>query len=551
MSGVSIVNWKFQIANWALLALHEQPKTANREPKTDSPSKLVSFSMRGLHKTQLCVALAVLMLGGGGLPATAQDSTLVPRIEDAELFFDQALEAFEDGDYRSAYQRFSFIYEHYAFNRTTTAAILMAGKALYRDGRYQQATDLLAEFVDLYPTSGYVDEAQRVRELAQARIERGEIKGQAHRLGIILPLDQENASLAQELFNGIRLAVDEQNQAGMAQPPVRMFFRDTRNDSSGARQAVRALVDDDSVDVIVGPLFSEEAVAAGAEAERARMVMVAPLATEEDVSEGRRYVFQTNPTITTRGRLMARFAARHLGLDSLGVVAELGNSLSERMAEGFQDELLRLKADLTFYKLLPHAGAWSQWIDSVRVDTLKYVDAVYLPISGVQAGEYIRDAVQELDATLAHLVDSLAAVEESASVDDTLATLARGGIRLLGNKEWHNLSFAAQVSTYRTTYTNDFYIDDPSQDDVQAFERRYRALAGKAPGRLAYVGYDVARFVIDQLARQTQQPLGQRLREAPFYQGLGTRIDFRGQNVNQAMFYHQYRNGGMDLLRYR
>ena len=72
--------------------------------------------------------------------------------------------------------------------------------------------------------------------------------------------------------------------------------------------------------------------------------MITPLATDDAVSRNAQYVFQANPTIETRGRLMARKAVRNkvfggLGLNDIGVIADYNNNESMRMARAFEREI--------------------------------------------------------------------------------------------------------------------------------------------------------------------------------------------------------------------
>ena len=38
------------------------------------------------------------------------------------------------------------------------------------------------------------------------------------------------------------------------------------------------------------------------------------------------------------------------------------------------------------------------------------------------------------------------------------------------------------------------------------------------------------------------------LRQAPLYEGLGTRIDFETGNINEAIFFLRYRSGRMERV---
>ena len=466
--------------------------------------------------------------------AQAQDADRIPRIEEAESIFEQGVEAFEEGDYGMAYRRFRLVTNTQPLNRKTTAAVLMAGKALYRQGEYERAERVLTRFIETYPSSSYVGEAEETLRFARAQLaleaERTDVLG----LGITLPLGPDDVALTQVLFNGIRLAVEEFNETNGGGTAIRMVFQDSGDDPARARAAVTELAGE--ARIVIGPLYSGEAEAAAEAAEQAGVVMVAPLATDDAVSRGKRYVFQANPTLAMRGRQMADFALRSLRLRSFGVVAERSAAaISERYAESFQEEVLREGADVAFFKLLPSGRAWGRLGDALEpdedgLDPLDGVEAVYLPVSGDDAAANVQAALRELDRMGAD-------------------------VRVLGNAEWDDLPSKLLASTFMATYTNDFHID-PQSPDVRAFARRYEDLTGTplgaledTPRRLAFTGYDLARFLLPVIAGTEEGQLEDALHAAPPYQGLGLRIDFSEGNVNQALYFLRYRAGRLELLR--
>ena len=467
----------------------------------------------------------------------AQDAATgdrIPRNDEAELVFEQAVEAFEQGDYGMAYRRFRLITNTYPLNQKTTAAVLMAGKALYRQGEFERAEEVLGRFIQTYPTSSYVDEAEETLRFAREQMTIEGERRDVVNLGILLPLGADDAALTQALFNGIRLAVEDFNAQNEQGVTIRMVFEDSGGDPARTRQAVMALSGQTSV--ILGPLYSEEAEAAAEAAEAEEVVMIAPLATDDAVSEGKRYVFQANPTLATRGRLVADFAMRNLRLRRFGVVAERSSSaISEKMAESFQEEAMRQGAEVAFFKLLPSARSWVQLREALEgdeegEDLLSEVEALYLPVSGDDAAENIQAALRELERTNAD-------------------------VRVLGNAEWDDLPSKLLASRFQTTYSNDFHVDEQNPD-VRAFADRYSALTGTSalaleanPRRLAFTGYDLARYVLAQISNGTGDELAGALRAAPLYQGLGIRLDFSGSNVNQAMYFFRYRAGQLEVLR--
>lgn len=547
-----------------------------------------------LRATAVTVLMSFTVVAGALAQDLTQERDSIPRISEAELLFEQGLSAFEQGDYDTAYERFQLVVDDYELHHKTTAAMLMGGKALVRMGQYEEAVELLETLLDRYPETTYQEPAESAIEVARQSIEDEGRQPDTLRLGIVLPMAGDDVSMSQALFNGIRLAVDEHNgvQQRYALPAdlqsqadsfdvystaevygdslaeaeggttvvtqtdttqvdslrviteqtdrpewvAKMFFRQFGGEVQGARAAVDSLTQQDEVDVILGPITSRSARPAGEVAEQSEVPLVAPLATDEGVSEGQEYVFQANPTIPLRGRIMARFASESLLMENVGIMYERGDAISGQWVDGFREEAEEEDIDIPFTLELDSPREWSRLSEAIEEDTtltdslLLAAEAIYLPMSGRNASGKIQDAL----AGLGHL-----------GMD----------VRVLGNAEWHDLPVKKEASQFATTYTNDFYVQ-PERPEVQSFIRRYRMLTGETPSslstreqRLAYTGYDVAHFLLTTLSPSSFRSPPDELRSAPAYEGLGIRIHFQEGNVNEAMFFHRYRNDRLELLR--
>lgn len=463
-----------------------------------------------------------------GIPATpvasAQTADGVPRIAEAESVFEQALDAYRARDYGMAYRRFRLAITAFPLHQKTTAAHLMAARSLKMDGQPADASRLAREFVALFPQSRYVADA---RALIDETDGPRPYTTETVDIGLALPLTPETAPLTQAFFNGFRMAVDEANAEALAadRPRLRMVFRDTRGDAPGAEAAVAAL---SSTAAVVGPLFSEEALAAGGAAERQRTVLVAPLATDDRVAEGRRYVFQANAPLGVRGAQMARTAAA-LGLRRVAVASEGdAGETSERLARGFADEFRRSGG--TVAAQVSVGESWTPLATRVGESTLSEVDAVYLPVSGGNAETDIRVVLGALDR-------------------------ADADVTVLGDAEWHNRPAARALGPrFRVTYTNDFYLD-PARADVRTFLGAYRQRFGTdldaAPfttRRLAVTGYDLGRMLARVVERSGGRDLADALRGAATVEGVGTRIGFAGGQVNRALFVQRLTPTGLERL---
>jgi len=345
------------------------------------------------------------------------------------------------------------------------------------------------------------------------------------KIGILFSMNRDERHQSQEIFNGIRLAVDAHNQSQRGRP-VQMIFRDIDGGPSSTRRAVRELASQD-VSAIIGTLFSEDALAAAEEAERLKTVFVAPLATDDQLTANRTFTFQANPSMKARGASMARFAVNGLRLDSFAVVLALDErKISERQADGFLEEASRLGASINMIHILPDENALYRMAEVLPADTLDTVHAVYIPLAS-------RNPVATVGAIFSNL--------DRMNRD----------VRVIGNEGWQDLPQKTHASAYVTTYGDDFWIN-PTSEVYTLFERSFKQLAEQAPDRLGVTGFDVTNFVLESLDEadgDSGRTLAQIMHSRAPFQGLGLRIHFDGGYVNQALYYHRYRDNELSLIR--
>ena len=466
-----------------------------------------------LHRLVLAVCLAF-----AAPSALAQEAVAPDRVPSAEAAFQSGLAEFRAANFEEAQRLFRRAAGEFGVNQRTTAAQLMAARSAYALGEFDAAVSQATTLVSRNPGSRYAASARELIALATAGGPGG--VAEPFDLGIALPVSGDDGYLGQALFNGIRIAVDEHNARASEErlQPVRMVFRDSRASAVGAEAAVTDAVGA-GAGAVIGPLFSSEAMAAAEAAEAAAVPLLAPLATDAEVSQGRRYAFQANPTFPERGRAMARYATGRLGLTRLGVASQ-ANTFGVEMAEAFADEARGLGATVLFSATVPGDDDWADLDRIAGESTLERTQAIYLPVTGATAPEHAADALRAIDGV-------------------------SPAPRPLGNTEWEGLAGSrARASRLGALFTQDFFVPPGAAD---AFGRRYRALSGLGPDRLAIIGYDTASFLIAQLGAG-EGALADRIRRAPRFDGIAHRFEFDGGQVNRALFILGYRDSQAVLL---
>lgn len=455
-----------------------------------------------------------------GQPAnidTAKAARMYPYDPAIESAFQDGISAYAEGRYDAAYRHFKVVIEA-PENRRTTAAMLMGGRSLLATGRYAESVGLLTALTHRYPRSRYYDTATEIRDLAQDRYNlQMEAKKEVFQIGVLLPMSSSALRFTRAAFEGIRIAVDEFNDRGGRS--ARLVFEDSGIEPRKARSATRRLIERARPDVIVGPLFSEEAIAVAEVAEEAGIPLLVPLATDDAVAEGHKMVFQANPTYAMRGRLMARRVVRKHRYSRVGVVAD-STSYAGRMAKGFVREARTLGASTPIVTWLGGLKDWYALSVKLNSAALSTVDGLYVPVTGDDAGGVINVALTGFDRS-------------------------SPTIPLFGNGEWADYPDRPRMASHRVLYAVDFMVDSTRAEVVQ-FDQEYRRRMGASPDKPAFVGYDVTRFLL-QFAVEYDDDLSlpDAFRTGATYRGLGINLFFGDGQVNQSLYFLTYGHNGV------
>ena len=89
----------------------------------------------------------------------AQKWNLVTVVPEQDLNFEEALEVYRLENYQAAFERFDALTTTENLHQRMTISLLMAGKSLIKLERYADAILYFDRLVDLFPQSGYVDDA--------------------------------------------------------------------------------------------------------------------------------------------------------------------------------------------------------------------------------------------------------------------------------------------------------------------------------------------------------------------------------------------------------
>ncbi len=146
--------------------------------------------------------------------------------------------------------------------------------------------------------------------------------GQPYKIGVLLPLTGSGASFGEDGQIGLKIALNDLNaHGGILGRPVVAVVKDDTGDAATAAKAALQLVQEDKVDAILGPVFSNASAAVLPVTTDAKVIQVAQsyLADEGNAAKYP-YVFKANPTAASVGKAFGPYIKK-LKLTKVGIIA--------------------------------------------------------------------------------------------------------------------------------------------------------------------------------------------------------------------------------------
>jgi branched-chain amino acid transport system substrate-binding protein len=332
------------------------------------------------------------------------------------------------------------------------------------------------------------------------------------KVGVILPLTGDGAALGSDCRNGIELAADEFRSLHTT-PRAQVDYEDSQGRAEMAISAFNKLRAG-GAQAIIGDLFSGPTLAIAPLAERYRILVFSPGASNPKLAGMSKYVFRNYPSDNLEGKLIAKLI-RHRGYSRIAVLYptdDYGVGLKGVFESQFGDR----GASVVFSE--GYADNETNFRNLLTKAKQNRPDAFYLP------GYY--KSIALLAVQLRGLGLNQPLFSNIGAEDPQL--VAVGGQ-------------AVEAMTY-TAPDIDFKSSDPI---IAAFTATYTKRFGKGPGFPAAHGYDTAKLLLPLIAENGAD--ADKLRAALLqvdFQGVTGRMHFTAQgDVVKAFAVKTVKNG--------
>lgn len=165
--------------------------------------------------------------------------------------------------------------------------------------------------------------------------EPGEIK-----IGAILVLTGPNAKAGQSAKQGIDMATEEINEREGVKCRVRVIYEDDGGEPQKSVSALQKLINIDKVPAVIGPMASSCVLAVAPIAEKKKIVILSPTASNPKITYAGDYIFRNTYSDTIEGVKTAKFALKELEYKKMGILFinnDYGVGLKDAFKKKFEE----------------------------------------------------------------------------------------------------------------------------------------------------------------------------------------------------------------------
>ena len=407
---------------------------------------------------------------------------------------------------------------------------------LYHGGQWLAARMTAESITRRSPNTLYAQEiATLVSDVHRA--ESAEVK-----VAVIAPLGGPDSLAGAELIKGVRYAIEEQNTPLISQ----LVIRDVRTQLD-AIHVVQELARDAAIRAIIGPLTTENTLAAAAVANSLGIPIITPTATGEGLGTIGPFVFQANTTPAAQGRILAQVAFDSLNARTAAVLSSLDTD-DQAMADAFAEVFTQKGGEV----------AIQEWFHAGTVDIRPQLSQIRREglLRDTTLSEQIRRNLEarewtELDTMrIMYEVNTLDILVVSSSDDRDLVNIAaqiptqKIWARVLGGFLWSDRDVRNQAGEnaegviFTTRYDRFF----PSSN---RFINAYRMAKHDEPSIVAMMSYDATAMIIRAIAggARTRTQVKDAVASTRNWPGASGVISFGSDGSNQEAFVRTIRGG--------
>ena len=305
----------------------------------------------------------------------------------------------------------------------------------------------------------------------------GEKKADTIKVGANLEMTGGSASYGISSKNAIELAFKEINEkGGINGKQLELVVADNKSEAAEATNAMQKLVSQDNVVAVIGPNLSSSVIAASAINNSAKVLDIAPMATNPyvtiDQASGKTKDFNYRTCFIDpfQGTVMAKFATAELGVVNAAILIDNSSDYAKGLAQFFKENFVKEGGAVTAEEsYLQKDTDFKATLTKIKATN---PDFLYVPGYYQEVGLIVKQA-RELGMNMP----------------------------IAGGDGWDSAKMPeiAGAAALNNTYFSSLYSPEDSSDINKNFVAAYEKAYGQKPDVFAALSYDSALLVAEAI----------------------------------------------------
>lgn len=362
-------------------------------------------------------------------------------------------------------------------------------------GEEHQAIRQIQQFLAGFPMHAQAAKTADLLATLQAKLHSNQFF-----IAAVLPLSGKLAPFANEVLNGIQLAI-ETNRDNPGSASVGLIVKDIESDHVSFLDDFSGLLSTDRPLAVIGPLLSKHLPVMAELAGRAHTPLITPAATLPNVRRLGNYVFSTALTYQLQAKRIAAYAIKEQGFRRFCILHP-DTAYGRELARLFAQEVRQHEGEVIAVESYKEGDAdVAAQLKRMKAEDLKRY-GLAVPVDQTK----LTGRPTKLDKKILYTPGFDAIFIPGRAADAGLITAQLNfhdmKVPFLGTNGWNSPDFArtADSSIDGAVFVDGFFVDSPTPT-VQDFVERYKKRFQTNPTLFAVQGYDAAKLVIDAVRK--------------------------------------------------
>lgn len=340
------------------------------------------------------------------------------------------------------------------------------------------------------------------------------------RIGVYLPMTGPAAVYGQVAWKGLQMIHKE--RPSVLGHPVQLILVDDKSDKVEAASAVSRLIEKERAIAIIGELTSSNTLSGAPIAEKARIPMVTPWATNPLVTQNCQYIFRVCFSDPFQGYVAARFAREHLKARTAAIMVDISQDYSVGLSNFFRREFTKRGGKISI-KTAYQSGDldFTAQLSSIRG---VQPDIIYVP------GYFMEDALIARQARELG-INSIIVSGDAAQANELIK---------IGGKAVEGLYF-----------TTHFDEKGVTTKTGRLFVKKFRDMNKTAPDSVSALSHDSYNFLLDAMERAGSlhpEKIKKALAETANFEGVTGKIKIKDRETIKQAVILKVENGAFKYI---